>query len=394
MVEPVDITSFKRAYKTVTEARLPDRIHSVLALTDTARYGENPNQSAAIYERTGRLNPVALEIVKDGKSGLSATNRMDAEYALAVIRYFKDPSVAVMKHLVPSGFATQRSDKPLDQLYLDARDTDARSAFGSVVALNRPLDLATAEAIVSSYVEVVVAPEYRDGTLDILSRKKNLRAVRFSGLNKLPTFSGDETTLDLRSLPTGSVLVQQPYLTSIKSAANLVLRPLVKKRKVAYSVDRAPTDAEAQELLMSWYVNIGVRSNGIVLVKDGVTLAVGTGQQERVGAVEQAVTKALQKAHDRKLNNGKESAMDFEWTPGGLSWDQMLDKLGYNPLEGAVASSDAFFPFRDSVDVLAQHDVTAVIQPMGSDRDFEIIQAVNEHGMAMPATLERCFMHF
>ncbi|MCP8321848.1 MAG: IMP cyclohydrolase, partial [archaeon] len=150
-----------------------------------------------------------------------------------------------------------------------------------------------------------------------------------------------------------------------------------------YVVGRDPTQAELRDLLTAWYVNIGVRSNGIVFVKNGVTVAIGSGQQERVGAVEHAIIKAYQKAMEREK---------IPYDP--LDGASARNKLSVNPLEGAVVSSDAFFPFRDSIDLIARAGVTAVIQPGGSINDHEIIEAVNEHKMAMVYTLERCFGHF
>jgi len=296
-----------------------------------------------------------------------------------------------MKHLIPSGFATQHKDNSLDDIYRKARDADARSAFGSIVVLNRPLDKATAEAIMESYVEGVAVPEYEEGTMEILERKKDIRAILFSNLERLPRFMGDdvEGLYDLKVLPTGRAIAQKPYLSSIKGPEDLVLDPLVRKKdketgkETTYIVERDPTPGELRDMLNAWYVNLGVRSNGIVFVKDGVTLAVGAGQQERVGAVEQAIIKTYQKAMDRE----------------GISYSSLegasaRERLSVNPLAGAVFSSDAFFPFRDSIDISAEVGVTAVIQPGGSVRDYEAIEAVNEHNMAMAFTLERCFAHF
>jgi len=162
-----------------------------------------------------------------------------------------------------------------------------------------------------------------------------------------------------------------------------VLDPLVRRDDKQFVVERDPTPQELEDMLTVWYVNIGTRSNGIVIVKDGVTLAVGSGQQERVGAVEQALVKAYQKAMDRK----------------GIRYDPLdgasdRHKLSLNPLKGAVVSSDAFFPFEDSVKLLERCGVSAIIQPGGSKNDSEIIAAANNFKMAMAFTLERCFGHF
>ena len=393
MARGTDVTELKRTYRTPLEEELPDQLTIHLEKESGLRYGENPNQPAALYGFKGisLAELTNIRLVKSGKGGLSATNVMDVTRALDILKYFDTPSVAVMKHLIPSGFATQSEGNSLDAVYRRARDVDARSAFGSVVVLNRALDTPTAEALLETFVEAVAAPEFEQRTMDILERKKDLRALLYSSLDKLPKFTGDdiEGLYDLKVLPTGRVVVQKPYLTSIKGPEDLILDPLVRKKdtesgkETTFVVKRDPTQKELKDMLTAWYVNLGVRSNGIVLVRDGVTTAVSAGQQERVGAVEQAIIKAYQKAMDRE-------GIVYDPIEGGAQ----REKLSTNPLKGAVISSDAFFPFRDSIDICARHGITAVIQPGGSIRDYEIIQAVNEHDMAMAFTLERCFGHF
>ena len=377
-----DVTDMKRKYRTAVEGEFSKILEEKFSLDSTLRYGENPNQPAAIYKNS-ILGSVNLELVKEGKGGLSATNYMDVTRALNILKYFKEPSVAVMKHAIPSGFATQDGKgRSLGLIYTLARDADARSAFGSVVGTNVPIDKTTAEAIMSTYVEAVVAPGFDDGVMELFGQKKNLRVVRFSNLDKIPKFVGDSTCglNDIKALPGGRVLVQKPYLSSIKGGEDLVLDSLVTKEGKEYVVEREPNSQELKDMLTAWYVNLGVRSNGIVFVKDGVTLAVGSGQQERVGAVEQAIVKAYQKAADR----------------AGLEYDPLggIRDLHISPLRNSVVSSDAFFPFRDSIDLLSKVGVSGVIQPGGSMRDHEVIDAVNEHEMSMAFTLERCFEHF
>lgn len=388
-----DVTELKRMYRTVKEGEFPDELILSLQKEYDLRYGENPNQPAALYRIKGTSLPefTNIRMAKSGKGGLSATNMMDVTRAIEILKFFNKPSVAVMKHTIPSGFATQYEDNSMEEIYISARDADARSAFGSVVVLNKAVDRATAEALTSTYVEGVAAPEFEEGVMSILETKKDLRVVLYSNLDKLPKFIGDDTMglYDLKALPTGRIIVQTPYLTSIKSTKDLVLDPLVRKKEddgseTKYVVEREPSEEELEDLLTAWYVNFSVRSNGIVFVKEGVTVAVGSGQQERVGAIEQAIMKAYQKAMDREGIN---------YDPLGIS-DWFIDLCYHEPLEGAVMSSDAFFPFRDSIDLITRVGVTAVIQPGGSIRDYEVIQAVNEHKMAMAFTLERCFGHF
>ena len=393
MARGTDVTDMKRTYRTQVEEEFPEELNLSFEKESGLRYGENPNQPAALYRFKGLslAELTNIRLAKTGKGGLSATNVMDITRAMEMLKYFEAPSAAVMKHLIPSGFATQFEGNSLFEIYRKARDADARSAFGSIVVLNRPLDRATAEAILESYVEGVAVPEYEEGTTEILDKKKDIRAILFSNLDKLPRFTGDdiEGLYDIKALPTGRVIAQKPYLTSIKGSKDLVLDPLVRKKdkttgiETTYFVERDPSSRELTDMLTAWYVNLGVRSNGIVFVKEGVTVSVGAGQQERVGAVEQSIIKAYQKTMDKE-------GIQYDPIDGG----NLRGRLPKNPLEGAVISSDAFFPFRDSIDLCAEHGITAIIQPGGSIRDYEVIQAANENQMAMAFTLERCFGHF
>ena len=390
MSRGTDVTDIKRNYRTKVEKDFPDNLIIEIEKESELRYGENPNQPAAMFRlklRAPEKNLAKItniRLLKSGKGGLSATNYMDIASALNILKYFEVPAVAVMKHLVPSGFARQFNGSTLEEIYRRARDTDTRSSFGSVVVLNKPVDKSTAEAIMSSYVEVVAAPEFEEGTTKILERKKDIRCVLFSNIEKLPKFAGDDVSgfYDIRCLQTGRVLVQKPYLSSIRCVEDLILDPFVEHEGVKHLVARDPTERELEDLLTAWYVNLGVKSNGIVFVKEGATVAVGTGQQERVGAIEQAIIKAYQKAMDREK-------IKYDFVDGAAQ----RESLSANPLEGAVMSSDAFLPFPDSINIIARHGVTAVIQPGGSIRDHEVIDAVNNHGLAMAYTLERCFLH-
>ncbi|MBW2978193.1 IMP cyclohydrolase [Candidatus Woesearchaeota archaeon] len=382
-----DIKDLKKIYRTVNEGNFPEELIIKLKKVDDLRYGENPNQPGAVYKVDGvsLAELTNLRLLKSGKGGPSATNILDVTRALEILKFFNSKSCAVMKHLIPSGFSTQYKDEGLAEIYKKARDSDARSAFGSVVVFNREVDKKTAEEIMTSYVEAVAAPGFEKDAEEILSSKKNMRLFLFSNLDKIPKFAGDDVKgiFDLKVMNTGNLVVQVPYLSKIKSKEELILQPMIKNDGGEISVKREPTEQELKDLLTAWYINIGVRSNGIVIVKNGVTLAVGSGQQERVGAVEQAILKAYQKALDR-------ASVDYD----AMNVVVAKDKLSENPLKGAVLASDGFFPFRDSVDLVTKHGISAVIQPGGSVRDLEVIEAVNEHDMAMVFTTERCFGHF
>jgi phosphoribosylaminoimidazolecarboxamide formyltransferase/IMP cyclohydrolase len=400
MPRGTDISGLKRDYRTAKEADekdFPDRLTITLQKEEDLplRYGENPMQTAVMYRFVDVKSLPTLRVVKQGKEGISATNWMDIAKAMDLLKFFPKPSatatpaVPVMKHNIPSGFATQSGDASMVDTYVKARDADARSAYGSVVVLNRPLDKATAEAIMDTYVEVVAAPGYEPGTVDMLEtpKRKDLRAVIFSGIEKIPKFVGDDTQglYDLKMLPGGRVIAQKPYLTSIRGKEDLVFDGFDGKDPNGKfePVKRDPTDQELEDMLTAWYVNFGVRSNGIVIVKNGATLVVGSGQQERVGAVEQAIVKGFQKAFDR-------AGIDYDHLTGIVG----RNKLPEEPFEGAVLSSDAFFPDRDSIDTAGRVGIKGIIQPGGSRKDYEVIEAVNKYGMAMALTGERCFGHF
>ncbi len=343
----------KTAYRTARPENLPEHIEikigeRLLKLHKTAslRYGENPHQAAAHYSPAA--NP--LKWLKEAKGGASWTNVADIEQAIKILRYLDRPAALVMKHLNPSGVAQQHNLAELAAIYRGARECDARAAFGGVAVVNQRLDAATAEAMLEGFLEVVAAPDFAPEALEVLSSKKDLRIAQISAPQDRARFVGDPVEPELRLLSDGSCLVQEPFLSQVRGPEDLV------------NIGQTqPSPEQLEDLLFAWYVTTGVRSNAVVLAHQGRTLAVGTGQQERVGAVEQAILKAQQKGHD---------------------------------LQGAVVSSDGFFPFRDSLDLLAQAGIRAVVQPGGSMRDSEVIEACDQHGIAMVFSEERCFGHF
>lgn len=338
------------------------------------RYGTNPNQGAAFYRPLSKkgMGQVigVMEILKTGKGGLSQTNLEDIHHALGIVKYFEHHACAVMKHLNPSGAAVRRGDQEQVEVYRNARDCDSRAAFGSVVAFNTPVTVDTAEEIMSTMVEGVVAPAYEEGALEVFEdfdrfrRNRHIRVMRTGPLTALPRFMGDETwgVKEIKVLGDGTLVVADPFLTAIRGIDDL--RPAGSEDRDGNEVkaEVEPTTEQAEDLLFAWYVNFNVRSNGVVIASRGRTLAVGTGQQDRVGAVDQAIAKAVSYS-------------------------------GEEALEGSVLASDGFFPFRDSIDACAKAGIRAIIQPGGSLRDWEVIQACNEHGIAMVFTGERCFSH-
>jgi len=334
------------------------------------RYGTNPHQPAAFYRPVGgKLVLGGYKMLKTGKSGLSQTNIEDMHHAVGILKFLQRPACAVMKHCNPSGVATQVDGHDLKTVYERARDADAQAAFGSVVAFNREVDGPTADAIMQTIVEGVAAPGFTAEALETLNagdrykRNKELRVMQLPDLSVLPKYVDDGTDVrEIKVFDDGSVVLAVPYLSRVKTVADLV--PAYAERKEErVEIQRQATARELDDLLFAWYVNIHVRSNGVVIAKNGQTLAVGTGEQDRVGAVEQAVHKAGKKYK------------------------------GSETMDGAVMSSDGFFPFRDAVRAATDHGITAIVQPGGSVNDYDAVVACNESKTAMVFSLERCFSH-
>ena len=336
------------------------------------RYGTNPHQSAAYYKPISVKTPIAdMEILKTGKNGLSQTNLEDISYALNIVKFFDVPACAVMKHVNPSGATVARSNDTTKDIYIKARDCDPRAAFGSVVAFNVEVDKETATKIMSSFVECVVAPSISLEALKTFNDNetykinKSIRIIKCGDLKSLPRFVGDadKAYRTIKVLADGSLVVAEPLLTNLRSTEDLKSAEAENKNVGKKISSITPTKEQLKDLLAAWYVNINVRSNGVVIMKNGQTLAVGTGEQDRVGAVEQAIWKYEQKY------KGKES------------------------IKNAVMSSDGFFPFPDAVETVAKANITAIISPAGSLKDADVIKRANELGVALIHTPERIFSH-
>ncbi|MGE3578504.1 MAG: bifunctional phosphoribosylaminoimidazolecarboxamide formyltransferase/IMP cyclohydrolase [Vicinamibacterales bacterium] len=308
------------------------------------RYGENPHQAAAWYAEAGATGLGGAQF-RQGKE-LSYTNLLDLDAAARIVLEFAEPAASVIKHTNPCGAATGSSAA---DAYVRAREADARAAFGGIIGLNRCLDAEVATAIASTFIEAVVAPAVTDEALAILGKKPNLRVVT-ADFERLAREGGRE----LRSI-LGAVLVQaRDQVTEARTEwpGSVDLKVVTK---------RAPTAAEWQALRFAWRVCAHVKSNTVLFTSADRTLAIGAGQMSRVDAVDVAVMKA----------NGVDP----------------------NLLTGSVAASDAFFPFRDGLDAVARAGATAVVQPGGSKNDQEVIDAANEHGIAMVFTGRRHFRH-
>ena len=315
--------------------RLPDRVAIALRKAQALRYGENPSQSAAFYvDGDGGLAALSQR----GGKELSFNNLLDLEGALLASDPFRgETCCAIIKHTTPCGLATGGSAL---EAYRKALACDPVSAFGSVIAFTVPVDDETADAVSSLFVECIVAPSFSANAIEILGRKKNLRVLE--GDARWP-----ERALDFKRVR-GGFLAQDRIAVATDDAAWKVV------------TTRAPTDAERRDLLFAWRAVASVKSNAIVLARDGATIGIGAGQMSRVDAAFLAVHKAKQAGHDTA---------------------------------GAALGSDAFFPFRDGIEQAAAAGVTAIIQPGGSVRDDEVIAAANQHGMTMVLTGQRLFRH-
>ncbi len=366
------------------------------------RYGENPGQEAALYRLVngnlvlgqaktilpGRFLVSDIALLQSGKHP-GKTNLTDADNALNILRYFKDrPTAVIVKHNNPCGVA--RADT-LEQAYHKAYMADRVAAFGGCIALNRAVDKATAQAIAEQYAEVVVAPEYEEGALDILARRKNLRVIGIKDMARLSEFVG-ERVVDFKSLMDGGIIVQWSFVPQTLKKEDLLPAQAVFEGKT-YKVEHQPTEAQYRDLLFGWLVESGITSNSVIYVKDETTVGIGTGEQDRVGVAQIAVDKAYRKLVDR-----------FCWeefkTPANDMADS--DKLAAivervnrekGGLPGSAMVSDAFFPFPDGVLVGLEQGVTSVVQPGGALNDHLVIEAVNKAGATMVFTGQRSFKH-
>jgi phosphoribosylaminoimidazolecarboxamide formyltransferase / IMP cyclohydrolase len=314
------------------------------------RYGENPHQRAAWYALDPATGLGAPEVLQ-GKE-LSFTNLLDLDAAARIVLEFDEPAAAVIKHTNPCGAATGAT---IAEAYVRAREADALAAFGGIIGLNRPVDADTARAIVSTFVEAVVAPGVDDGARPILATKANLRVV--------------VGAFDPLADPRGAIGLRRE-VRSVLGALLVQERDQVVEARTPWPSDglrvvtkREPTAEEWQALRFAWRVMAHVKSNTVIFTDAVRTLAVGAGQMSRVDAVKVAVAKAA------------------AWNGGGAA------------LKGSVAASDAFFPFRDGLDAVAAAGATAVVQPGGSVKDAEVIAAADEHGLAMVFTGRRHFRH-
>ncbi|MBW1637175.1 MAG: IMP cyclohydrolase [Deltaproteobacteria bacterium] len=379
------------------------------------RYGENPDQEAALYELVnGNLVLGECRFISPGNGLVSAIdvndmlqvgkhpgkiNLTDIDNGLNILKYLVDkPAAVILKHNNPCGAAYGDT---LAAAFDRANRADRIAAFGGAVVMSRSCDTDTAELLSNNYLEVVCAPDFEEGSLDILAKRKNLRVIKIANIDRLADFEKFRF-VDFKSLIDGGIIAQQSAVNSIRSAGDLT--PAISTwENREYSCDRQPSQRELDDMIFGWAVEHGVTSNSVLYIKDGCTVGIGTGEQDRVGVAEIAVHKAYIKYADilcfdeysipyadleleirqGKRDKGQKDALDSQ---------VQKEKAG---LPGSVMISDAFFPFRDGADVGIEQGITAILQAGGSMRDFETILACNEAEpkVAMMFTGQRSFKH-
>ena len=315
--------------------KFPQHFNFTFEKVQDLRYGENPHQKAALYKpylesESGIANSKQLQ----GKE-LSYNNILDATEALGIVEDFEEPTVAVIKHTNPSGVASAGT---ISEAFHRAHAADPKSAFGSVVALNRECDGKTATLMQELFIEVVISPKFEKEALEIFSKKKNLRLLETG------KYVVNRNSPEVRRVSAGLLVQSRQF-------------PTISEKDLKVVTKRAPTKQEIEDMIFAWKVNKNVKSNSVVFAKEGVTVGIGAGQMSRVDAVKLVGIKPESKT------------------------------------KGSVMSSDAYFPFRDGLDEAVALGATAVIQPGGSIRDQEVIDAANEHGIAMVFTGIRLFRH-
>jgi len=426
--------NIKDMYKKVVKDKFPDtikidmggqvleyrkRVWSIYDADEKAdvergvRYGENPDQPAALYELAH--GNITLGDVRffDFDNGLVSRltekdqlqvgkhpgkiNLTDVDNALNIIRFLdKKPACSIMKHNNPCGAAYGSTSA---DAFEKAFWCDRIAAFGGAVVFSKTLDAETAKAMVPYYFEVVCAPEYEGSALDILKKWKNLRILQIKEIERLQAYK-TKRIIDFKSLMDGGLIIQESQPFRIKGKEDLKPAQATYKGQ-EYKIKRAPSEKELEDMLFGWYVESGVSSNSALFVKSEATVAIGTGEQDRVGVVEIATFKAYTKFMDGQVFKKfgvpyavfKLEAERGARNMGDLKEIEEYTKSQKGGLLGSIVVSDGFFPFRDGVDAAIKEGATGVIQPGGSERDFEVIEACNEANVTMVFTGQRLFKH-
>ncbi|EOD00156.1 bifunctional phosphoribosylaminoimidazolecarboxamide formyltransferase/IMP cyclohydrolase [Caldisalinibacter kiritimatiensis] len=322
-------------FNDIAGIEMPELLTLTYEKRQDLRYGENPHQAAAFYTETQETEGTLSNAVQLHGKELSFNNINDTNGALEILKEYEETTVVAVKHANPCGIGTAET---ISEAFQKAYEADKLSIFGGIIAANEEIDKETAEMINKIFIEVVVAPSYTKEALEVLKSKKNIRILQLQDIKK-----NDYKTYDMKKV-LGGLLIQDRDNMLLKDELKVV-------------TDREPTDKELEDLIFAWKAVKNAKSNGIVLAKDKATIAVGPGQVSRIWALENAI------------------------------------KQGGEMVKGSVMASDAFFPFSDSVEAAAKAGVTAIIQPGGSIRDNESIEAANKYGIAMVFTGIRHFKH-
>jgi len=367
------------------------------------RYGDNPGQEAAVYQLIeGNLKLGDCEYIGSDDSLISGltgadlvenakhigkSNLSDVDAALNILKYFDEPTAVIVKHSNPSGVASREKIK---DAYVAANLADRIAAFGGVLVVNAKLDKETATEIVNNYLEVVAAPEFDDDATKILTEKKNMRLMKIKKLESLQTYK-KKRFVEFKSLMDGGLIVQQ-------SGDNEISKDNIENAEVEYkgkgfSVNKNSTESEIDDMLFGWKVLQGVISNSMLFAKNKTTVAICAGEQDRVGATELAIIKAYKKAADRLCFDKYGKALwELKDKQQLMDIENEVNKMNAG-LRGSILASDGFLPFRDTVDVASKEEIAGIIQPGGSTRDYQSIQACNEYGLSMVFTGKRVFRH-
>jgi phosphoribosylaminoimidazolecarboxamide formyltransferase/IMP cyclohydrolase len=372
------------------------------------RYGENPGQEAALFRLTSGsltlggveyVGPEAALVSALGEPGLmsgarkrpSMTNFTDLDAALSLLRWVEKPCAVIIKHNNPSGAAIGGS---LASCFSRAFRADQLSAFGGVVVFNRPLDLDAAKLATELFVEVVAAPDFEEGVLDVFAKKPDIRVFKLKNFHRLPELS---RSIQIKSLTDGGLIFHQSMVNAIRRVEDF-LPAKVERKGVVYESKRAPTPKEYEDLIFAWAVVCSLSSNSVVVVKDEATVAVAGGQQSRLGVTRLAIDKAYhnycqlrsQELHQTpfwRLAQNADPALTM-----AIESEARRNKAG---LIGASLASDGFFPFPDAVLTAMEQGISAFAHPGGSLEDSESIEAVNAFNppAAMVFTGQRAFKH-
>ncbi|MDZ7758828.1 MAG: IMP cyclohydrolase [Desulfovermiculus sp.] len=425
------MTDIKRMYYSLQDDPFPREIHLTIGDRELVfkkktwtiageerglRYGENPDQPAALFEmcqgalelggvdfrppRQGLISSLlTAQMIQAGKHP-GKINVTDVDNGINILQYLNaKPAAVILKHNNPCGAAW--SDLGIAKAVSKAYWSDRIAAFGGTVVVNMPLNKESAQFINDSYFEVVAAPDFEPGVVDILKKRKNLRILQIPGLAELKTLLGIPY-LDLKSLVDGGLIAQFSFRNRILSSEDW-LPAEAHSEDGTVVMARQPTAAENEDLLFAWAVEAGVTSNSVIFAKEGTTVAIGTGEQDRVGCVDLTIYKARTKYADvlafqdagLSIYQLRQQAKTDTQAAERLQSIEARTQADQAGLTGSVLVSDGFFPFRDGVDLAIDQGVTAIAQPGGSLNDAQVIEAVNQANpqVAMVFTGQRSFKH-